>query len=234
MRRRPHLLLLGLAATLAVAIALVAILATPSKHDGASSTGADSATKSSSGFDGAAYPLGVRAPDFTLTDELGRRVSLSAFRGRVVVLAFVSSACRTCVLAAQQVRGALDELAATPTYGRGTAIPAMQVVFVSTDPHADTHAHVQRFLAATGLADRVVYLSASSTRLRAVWRAYRVSPPSAGRAASEAATTVLLIGRAGNERVAFGLEQLTPEGLSHDMRLLRDGRSEVHEPRPAG
>jgi hypothetical protein len=47
---------------------------------------------------------------------------------------------------------------------------------------------------------------------------------SAGKSASEAATTVLLIGRTGAERDAFGLEQLTPESLAHDIRLLRDGR----------
>lgn len=142
-----------------------------------------------------------------------------------MVLAFLSSGCRACVLAAQQVRGALDELAGAPTYGKGTEVPAMQVLFVSTDPHVDTGTHVKRFLTETGLADRVLYLTGGPARLRPVWRAYRIPPTSAGRAASEAATTVLLIGRAGNERVAFGLEQLTPEGLSHDMRLLRDGRS---------
>jgi protein SCO1/2 len=148
----------------------------------------------------------------------------------VVVLAFLSSACRACVLAAQQVRGALDELADVPTYGRGTAVPAMQVLFVSTDPRVDTSTHVKRFLAETGLADRVSYLTGSEAQLKPVWHAYRIPPPSAGKTAAEAATTVLLIGRAGDERVAFGLEQLTPEGLSHDMRLLRDGRSAVHGP----
>jgi protein SCO1/2 len=143
----------------------------------------------------------------------------------VVVLAFLSSDCRACILEAQQVRGALDELASTPTYGRGTAVPAMQVLFVSTDLHADTGANVKRFLAETDLADRVLYLTGSRAQLRGVWRAYGVPPRSAGRAASEAATTVLLIGRSGDERDAFGLEQLTPEGLAHDIRLLRDGRA---------
>jgi protein SCO1/2 len=187
--------------------------------------GATSRSTSAGGqFDGAAYPLEVRAPGFTLEDQLGRRVSLSAFRGQVVVLAFLSTDCRACFLAAQQVRGALDELAGTPTHGRETAVAAMQVVFVSTDPRVDTSAKVKRFLAETSLTDRVEYLTGTPKELGPVWRAYRIPPPSAGRAASEAATTVLLIGRSGDERVAFGLEQLTPEGLSHDIRLLRDGQ----------
>jgi cytochrome oxidase Cu insertion factor (SCO1/SenC/PrrC family) len=188
--------------------------------------GHSASTSTSTGlFNGAAFPLGVYAPGFTLEDQLGRHVSLSALRGEVIVLAFVSTDCRACVLAAQQVRGALNELAEAPTYGRGTAVPAMRVLFVSTDPRTDTRVRVRRFLAETSLAGRASYLTGTEKQLRAVWRAYRVTPLSTGRKASEAATTVLLIGRSGTERVAFGLEQLTPESLSHDIRLLRDGRS---------
>ena len=35
------------------------------------------------------------APAFTLTDQFGRRASLSAYRGRVVILAFNDSECTT-------------------------------------------------------------------------------------------------------------------------------------------
>jgi cytochrome oxidase Cu insertion factor (SCO1/SenC/PrrC family) len=175
-------------------------------------------------FEGAAYPPGVFAPGFTLEDQRGRRVSLSALRGEVVVLAFVSTNCRACLLTAQQVRGALDELAATPTYGKGAAVGAMSVLFVSTDPGRDTRAAVDRFMTDTSLAGRAEYLIGTETQLRRVWHAYRVPPRGAGKK-SEDATTVLLIGRTGTERDAFGLEQLTPESLAHDIRLLRDGRS---------
>src|SRR5580700_8811589 len=41
---------------------------------------------------GSPHP-GDAAPDFTLTDQNGQRVSLSALRGSVVVLAFVASYC---------------------------------------------------------------------------------------------------------------------------------------------
>jgi cytochrome oxidase Cu insertion factor (SCO1/SenC/PrrC family) len=36
-------------------------------------------------------PLSGRAPDFTLTDQFDRRVSLHSFRGKVVILAFNDS-----------------------------------------------------------------------------------------------------------------------------------------------
>jgi protein SCO1/2 len=150
------------------------------------------------------YPPGILAPGFTLHDQRGRSVSLSDYRGKVVVLTFLSSDCRACTLAAQQIRGALDELGASPQ---------VSTIFVSTGARADTPARVMRFLSATSLAGRTVFLSGTRQDLEPVWRAYRVSR-------AEDAVTVLLIDRTGAERVAFGLEQITPEGLSHDIRLL--------------
>ncbi|MGB0098512.1 MAG: hypothetical protein WBP81_38975 [Solirubrobacteraceae bacterium] len=38
-------------------------------------------------------PLSRPAPDLTLTDQFGRRVSLRSFRGKVVLLAFNDSEC---------------------------------------------------------------------------------------------------------------------------------------------
>jgi protein SCO1 len=197
---------------LALILVLVIVLSNPSKG-GSSGSGPHRPTGSpSSGhFDGATFPEGVRAHDFTLTDQAGRSVSLSSYRGQVVVLAFLSPNCRACVLVAQQVRGALDELGAKP---------GVQTIFVSTDPRAGRWARVGRLLAETSLTGRVEYLTGSASRLKPVWRAYRILPPAAGKAASEAAVTVLLIDRKGFERVGFGLEQITPEGLSHDIRLL--------------
>ena len=38
---------------------------------------------------------GAAAPDFRLTNQFGQQVSLSAFRGKVVILAFTDSECTT-------------------------------------------------------------------------------------------------------------------------------------------
>jgi len=212
MGRRAQLLLLGAAVALAAAFAVVATVAGPSGHSDSSPQVSAGAT-STSGFDGAALPAGVSAADFTLTDRRGRAVSLSDYRGHVVVLAFPYSSCgATCVVIAQQIRGALDELAR----------PAA-VLFVSADPAADTPARVSRFLSQVSLSGRVVYLSGPASKLRAVWREYRVAPASAGRTAFDRSASVLLIDGLGHERVVFDLEQLTPESLAHDIRTLEGG-----------
>jgi protein SCO1 len=127
------------------------------------------------------------------------------------VLAFVYRTCGpTCVLIAQQIRGALDELT------RPTA-----VLFVSVDPGADTPARISSFLARVSLTGRARYLTGSRASLQPIWRAYGVVPPAASRAAFERSAAVLLLDRSGRERVIFQLEQLTPESLAHDIGKLR-------------
>jgi protein SCO1/2 len=162
------------------------------------------------GFAGAALPVSLPVRDFTLEDQSGRRVSLAGYRGQVVILAFISSTCgATCILLAQQIRGALDELP--------RPVP---VLFVSVDPRADTRARVRRFLQRVALTGRVRYLSGSPAALRPIWRAYGIVPVTSDRAAFERAASVLLLDRDGRDRVVFGSEQLTPEGVAHDVRKL--------------
>ncbi len=193
-----------------VAIAFVVVLLAGASKGGRSGTGQTST------FDGAEVPGGIVAPGFTLTDQSGRAVSLASYRGRIAVVAFLPAgtphgpgpACRVCLLVAQQVRGALDEL------GPSTRARA---IFVSGDVPKGV---ANRVLGQAALAGRAAYLSGSPFYLGKLWRAYRVDLPSSNVPKAEAATTVLLIDAHGHERVAYGIEQLTPEALSHDIRLL--------------
>lgn len=217
MQRMPRgsrpILLVATAAVLVLVLVLVVILERPSsRSSGASSPSSAQLTPASgSGFDGAALPATGPARDFTLTDQSGRAVSLGSYRGQVTVLAFLYSTCGpTCQLIAQQVRGALDELP--------RPVP---VLFVSADPAADTPARVSRFLARVSLTGRVRYLTGSRAALQPIWRAYGIVPATSGRAAFERSAAVLLLDRSGRERVIFQLEQLTPEGLAHDIAKLR-------------
>jgi len=215
MNRRSRIVLLAIAIVLVLAFSLVVILDCPATRSavGTSTTGLSVAenVRSSSGFDGALLPGGVSAPDFTLTDQSGRHVSLDQYRGRVTILTFLSTVCQpSCPLIAQQIRGALDELSAHPT----------PVLIVSANPGADTPAAVRRFLDEAALSGRVEYLTGTLSELRPVWRAYGIVPSLLGEADSSHAASVLLIDRSGQKRDLFQVEELTPEGLAHDVRKL--------------
>jgi protein SCO1/2 len=239
MTPRARRLILGATAAVVVVFALAVLLDKPASHTPVGSQRAGTSTSSatneqgtSSGtsaspggsaspgesasageFDGAALPPDTPAHVFTLTDQDGRRISLASYRGEPVVLAFLYSGCgATCLVIAQQVRGALNELP-----------QPVPVLFVSVDPSGDTRANVERFLESVSLQHRVHFLTASRPQLEGVWRAYGVVPASAGRAAFDRSASVFLIDPEGRLRVLFQTEQLTPEALAHDIELLRSG-----------
>ncbi len=199
---------LVLLAASALAVAPAGCASSPSSSS--SSSPPTTAPAGASGFDGAALPPGVAAPRFTLRDQTGARATLASYRGQVAIVAVLYSRCGSpCVVIAQQIRGALDEL--------GRSVP---VLVISADPAADTRAGVDRFLRQVSLSGRVRWLSGSRAQLRAIWHAFRVLPASAGHAAFARSASVFLIDRRGMERVIYQLEQLTPEALSHDVRKL--------------
>jgi protein SCO1/2 len=206
---RNRFLLPAVSVLLAIALVLVLVL-------GASQGGHSTAGQAST-FDGAAIPGDVKAPNFRLTTQDRRAVSLDSYRGRVVMLVFLPAGapsklgadCRACVLVAQQVRGALDELSSKA---------GVQAIFVSGQLPARRDA--SQLLARTSLTGRAEYVTGDEVEVGKVWRAYRIDLPISINSKAEAAVTVVLIDGQGFERVAFGIEQITPEGLSHDIKLL--------------
>jgi protein SCO1/2 len=197
-------------ASIAAAIAVAALLGGCSEGSSSTASSAAAGPSASARFDGAALPAGLEAPGFLLTDQRGHSVSLASYRGRVTVLSFLYPTCGpTCILIAQQIRGALDQLTGP-----------VPVLLISAEPAADTPANVARFLAQVSLSGRAEYLTGTPTQLQPLWHAYHITPPSLSRSAFDRAASVLLVDRDGRERVLFGLEQLTPESLAHDIGRL--------------
>jgi len=170
--------------------------------------GSDSVAQTPPGeFAGALRPPGIPPQDFALRDQDGERVTLADHRGEVVVLTFLYSTCEdTCPLTAQQIRGAMDQV--------GHDVPALAV---SVDPENDTARRAQQFLLAQKLTRRMRFLLGSREELAPIWKAYGIQPQGEG---FEHSAYVLLIDRQGRQRIGFPIQQLTPEGLAHDIRML--------------
>ncbi|MEA2474773.1 MAG: hypothetical protein QOE06_2688 [Thermoleophilaceae bacterium] len=171
------------------------------------SSGAEAGRAKQLRFDGGVMPRGVRAPDFALTDERGRRVTMRQFRGRPVAVTFLYSHCEdTCPAQAQQVKGALDLL--------DRPVPALAI---AVDPPRDTGASAQAFLDKYDLAGRLRWVLGSRAQLQPVWRGFAIQEqlPDA-----EHQSRIVLVDRDGFQRVGFPGDQVTPERLAHDLRAL--------------
>jgi protein SCO1/2 len=165
------------------------------------------------GFAGAISPPGIPPRNFALSDEDGKRVSLSDYRGQVVVLTFMYSTCQdTCPVTATTIRGALDDL--------GHDVPTLAV---SVDPASDTRNSAEAFLVKRGLSGgRMHFLLGTRAQLAPIWHAYGIQPQGNG---FEHTARVLLIDKSGRQRVAFPVEQLIDRDLAHDIRKLEAERA---------
>jgi protein SCO1/2 len=65
--------------------------------------------------------------------------------------------------------------------------------------------------------NRLAFVNGPLSVVRRVWHAYAIQ---AGTAPEGHSAFVLLIDKLGIERVGFAADQLTPEGLAHDIGVL--------------
>ena len=159
------------------------------------------------GFAGSRLPDGVSAPAFELTDEREQPIAMSDFRGEPVIVTFLYTHCdETCPPAAQQVKGALNDL--------GRDVPALAI---AVEPPRDTAASARAFLSEQRMLGRMRFVLGSRDELEPVWRGFAIQPQSAR---AEHQARIVLVDRRGFQRVSFPIDKATPEGIAHDVRLL--------------
>jgi protein SCO1 len=182
--------------------ALGAIVLVASRRD--ANGGEPAAT---AGFQGALMPEGVRAPDFSLTNQDGETVSMRSFRGSPVVVTFLYTTCEdTCPIQAQTVRGALDQL--------GHDVPA---IAIAVDPPRDTPERAKAFLSEQRALGRIDFVLGKRAELRPLWDGFFVRPQSV---TEEHQARFTLVDAKGFQRVGYPGSEATPERLAHDLRLL--------------
>jgi len=110
---------------------------------------------------------GEHAPDIKLVNQFGQPMSLSQFRGRVVILAFSDSECTTvCPLTTESMVLAKELL--------GKAGDSVQLLGVDANPDAIKVSDVMSYSRAHGMVNQWDFLTGSSAQLKAVWKAYHI------------------------------------------------------------
>jgi protein SCO1/2 len=163
------------------------------------------------------------APNFTLTDQFGRRFTLADHAAQPVVLFFGYSHCGdVCPLTFAKLERAKTTL--------GASARSLQVVFVTVDPRRDTPPVLRRFIGTFDPA--FLALTGSEKQLAGVYAAYhvtrRVLSPS-GRSRDydvEHSSYLYFIGRGGRLR-GFG-------DWADSQQIVTQSVSELVSPRRVG
>src|SRR5580704_17282828 len=113
--------------------------------------------------------LGSRpAPDFRLTNQFGQPMSLSQFRGKVVMLGFEDSQCTTvCPLTTQSMVEAKQLLGAAGT--------KVQLLGIDANPDATTVPDVLAYSRAHGMVNQWDFMTGSPAELKAIWSTYHIA-----------------------------------------------------------
>lgn len=104
------------------------------------------------------------APGFTLTNQRGQHVSPVSYRGRPVIITFIDPLCRNlCPLEAKVLNEADERL---PVSKRP------QIIAVSVDIYADTHADLMLDFKRWSLVPQWQWAVGTPAQLQAVWKRY--------------------------------------------------------------
>jgi cytochrome oxidase Cu insertion factor (SCO1/SenC/PrrC family) len=138
----------------------------------ASSGNADSvlsaAAESNPNIDLGSSEGGMPAPDFRLVNQFGQAMSLSQFRGKVILLGFEDSQCTTvCPLTTQGMVLAKELL--------GKAGSSVQLLGVDANPGATAVSDVLAYSRAHGMVNQWDFLTGPAAQLRKVWAAYHIA-----------------------------------------------------------
>lgn len=150
-----------------------------------------------------------RAPPFVLRDQSNRLVSLSAQRGRAVLLAFMDSHCKLlCTLEGPAISRVLRHVRTGP----------VTLLVVSVNPWEDTAASSRAAAAGWRIRGDWHWLRGSAGELRSIWRAYGIEVRKTAGDVNHSAAVYLIDGR-GFERAGFNFPFPGRE-VTRNLRLL--------------
>ena len=153
------------------------------------------------------------APDFRLQNQFGQPMSLSQFRGKVVMLAFEDSVCTTvCPLTTQSMLEAKQLL--------GTAGDKVQLLGIDANPDATSVADVLYYSRAHGLVNQWNFLTGLLAQLKATWDQYHIAVQ-IEKGQIDHTPALFVIDQQGRERKLY-LTQMAYSSIGQSAQVLAD------------
>jgi cytochrome oxidase Cu insertion factor (SCO1/SenC/PrrC family) len=158
------------------------------------------------------------APDFRLQNQFGQSMSLSQFRGKVVMLAFEDSQCTTvCPLTTQSMLEAKQLL--------GPAGEKVQLLGIDANPDATSVADVLSYSRAHGLVNQWDFLTGSLAQLKSTWGLYHIAVQ-IEQGQIDHTPALYVIDQQGRERKLY-LTQMAYSSIGQSAQVLADELSSL-------
>jgi len=200
-----------------LALALLAALAVSAcggahSHDHGTASGGVTVAGGSGRFAGGELNPPQPTPDFTLTDQSGKQVSMADQRGKLVLLTFLYTNCPdVCPLITQNLNQALQML--------GSKRDDVRVLAVSVDPEGDTPEAVDAYAKAHHLLPEFHYLIGTRDELMQVWKNYDVAAVASDPELVDHTAYTMLVDQSGQGRVIYDAS-VKAKDVVHDVDEL--------------
>jgi protein SCO1/2 len=181
-------------------------------NNSSTTSSSSSSSTTSSGFQGTDLG-GTPAPNFQLTDQYGKTISLAQFRGEPVIVTFLYTHCPTiCPLTAEHIHTSLLQL--------GPDAHKVGVLAVSTDPKGDTTSAALNFSIAHNMQTYWHFLTGTQQELAPIWTSYSVYAQAVQQTQTVNHSTALyLIDKQGKERVYMD-DSFQPAQMTANLKIL--------------
>ena len=160
------------------------------------------------------------APEFSLTTQEGKRLSLSDFRGKVVAVTFIYASCAdTCPLLTAKMAALQARLG--PDFG-----PRVAFVSITVDPERDTPEILRRYAEGHGAKPAGwAFLTGTPAEIREVARRYGIYYKKMPRGDVDHTFLTSVIDQRGTLRVQYLGVRFNPDELLRDLQsILLEGR----------
>jgi protein SCO1/2 len=166
-------------------------------------------------FDGGELTPARPAPSFSLHDARGRRFTLSARHGYVLVTFLYTHCPDVCPLIASNLNTVLRTLGPKAN---------VEVLAVSVDPKGDTAAAVRAYEQRMHLDPRFHFLIGTRAALHPVWAAWHVAAVDRKPNVVDHVAYTALVDPSGKERLLYDA-QVNAQQVLHDLRVLKKTRA---------
>jgi protein SCO1 len=155
------------------------------------------------------------APEFTLTNQDGKRIALKDLRGKVLAITFIFASCTdTCPLLTAIMAGLQDRLGAD--FG-----PRVYFVSITVDPERDTPEVLKRYAEAHRVNSAGwAFLTGTPAEIREIARRYGVFYKKTPRGDVDHTFLTSLVDQSGTLRVQYMGTRFNPDEMLRDLRSL--------------